>query len=65
MTATSDRGCRMHSTLVLRTPVLTLKTLAAKLRVAPQTGTALLRDLQVNGLVREVTGRRSFQTFAM
>jgi len=43
----------------------TPKALAARLRIAPQTGTALLRALQGRGVVREVTGRGSFSAFAV
>ena len=43
----------------------TPKALAARLKVAPQTGTALLRALQEKGVVREVTGRGSFRAFAI
>ena len=43
----------------------TPKALAARLRIAPQTGTALLRALQGRGVVREVTGRGSFRAFAI
>jgi len=32
--------------------------------IAPQTATALLRDLLAAGLVREVTGRKHFRAFA-
>ena len=49
----------------LRTPALTPKTLAIQLRIAPQTATSLLRTLQTAGIVREVTGRRSFRAFAV
>jgi DNA-binding MarR family transcriptional regulator len=45
--------------------VLTPKALAARLGIAPQTGTALLRELAAKGLVREVTGRGSFRAFAV
>jgi hypothetical protein len=50
---------------LVRTPVLTPKALAVRLRVAPQTATALLRELQDKGVVREVTGRGSFRAFAV
>ena len=50
---------------LLRAPVLTPKALAAQLRIAPQTATALLRTLQAEGVVREVTGRGSFRAFAV
>ena len=39
--------------------MLTPKALSARLKVAPQTGTALLRELRAAGLVREVTGEFS------
>jgi DNA-binding MarR family transcriptional regulator len=35
--------------VLLRVPALTPKALAARLRIAPQTGTALLRALQGRG----------------
>jgi hypothetical protein len=50
---------------LLRAPVLTPKALAGKLGIAPQTGTALLRELAAKRLVREVTGRGSFWAFAV
>jgi hypothetical protein len=50
---------------LLRSPVLTPKALAARLGIAPQTGTALLRELAAKGLIREVTGRGSFRAFAV
>jgi inner membrane protein len=50
---------------LLRVPVLTRKALAVRLRIAPQTATALVRDLRVAGLAREVTGRGSFRAFAI
>ena len=57
--AGGDRRSRLPDALdaLLRTPALTPKALAARLKVAPQTGTALLRALQGRGVVREVTGR--------
>jgi DNA-binding transcriptional regulator YhcF (GntR family) len=45
--------------------VLTPKALAAQLRIVPQTATALLRELQAEGMVREMTGRGSFRAFAV
>ena len=51
--------------VLLRVPALTPKALAARLRMAPKTGTALLRALQGRGVVREVTGRGSFRAFAI
>ncbi len=62
-----DRRSRLPAALdaLLRAPVLTPKALAARLRIAPQTATALLRTLQVKGVVREVTGRGRFRAFAV
>ena len=63
----SDKRSRLPDALdaLLRVPALTPKALAARLKVAPQTGTALLRELQGRGVVREVTGRGSFRAFAI
>jgi Fic family protein len=63
--AKSDRRSRLPDALdvLLRAPVLTPKTLAAQLKIAPQTATALLRGLQAEGVAREVTGRGSFRAF--
>jgi hypothetical protein len=65
--AGGDRRSRLPDALdaLLRVPALTPKALAARLKVAPQTGTALLRVLQGRGVVREVTGRGSFRAFAI
>jgi hypothetical protein len=67
LTAQADRRSRLSDALgaALRTPALTPKALAGKLHVAPQTATALLHALQTAGLLREVTGRRSFRAFAV
>jgi hypothetical protein len=63
----ADKRSRLPDAIdaLLRTPVLTPKALAAKLDIAPQTATALLRDLQGRGVAREVTGRGSFRAFAI
>ena len=63
----TDRRSRLPDALdiLLRTSVLTPKALAARLRIAPQTATALLRDWQSRGVVREVTGRGRFRAFAV
>src|SRR5277367_2316096 len=65
--AGGDKRSRLPDALdaLLRTPALTPKALAARLKVAPQTGTALLRELQGRGVVREVTGRGSFRACAI
>jgi hypothetical protein len=65
--AGGDKRSRLPDALdaLLRAPALTPKALAARLKVAPQTGTALLRALQGRGVVREVTGRGSFRAFAI
>jgi hypothetical protein len=62
--AGTDRRSRLPDALdaLLRAPVLTPKALAARLRIVPQTATALLRTLQAE---REVTGRGSFRAFAV
>ena len=67
LAARSDKRSRLPDALdaLLRAPVLTPKALAAQLRIAPQTATALLRTLQDKGVVREVTGRGSFRAFAV
>ena len=67
LVAGGDKRSRLPDALdaLLRTPALTPKALAARLKVAPQTGTALLRALQGRGVVREVTGRGSFRAFAV
>jgi MarR family len=50
--ARCDKRSRLPDVLeaLLRVPALTPKTLAVRLKVAPQTGTALLRELQARGL---------------
>ena len=65
--AGSDKRSRLPDALdaLLCVPALTPKALATRLKVAPQTGTALLRELQGRGVVREVTGRGSFRAFAI
>jgi hypothetical protein len=62
-----DRRSRLPAALnaVLRSAVLTPKGLAAELAIAPQTATALLRELRAAKLVAEITGRRSFRAFAI
>ena len=65
--AACDRRSRLPAALeaVLCSAVLTPKALAAKLAIAPQTATALLRELRAAKLVTEITGRRSFRAFAV
>jgi Fic family protein len=62
-----DKRSRLPDAIeaLLRTPVLTPKALATQLKVAPQTATALLRELQGRGVAKEVTGRGSFRAFAI
>ena len=66
-----DRGGAYQSTgddapvANLRSAVLTPKGLAAELAIAPQTATALMRELRAAKLVTEITGRRSFRAFAI
>ncbi len=65
--ADCDRRSRLPAALdaVLRSAVLTPKGLAAELAIAPQTATALMRELRAAKLVTEITGRRSFRAFAI
>jgi HTH DNA binding domain len=65
--AATDKRSRLPDALeaLLRAPLLTPKALAAQLRIAPQTATALLRDWQGRGVAREVTGRGRFQAYAV
>jgi Fic family protein len=65
--ARADKRSRLPGAIeaLLRYPALTPNALAAELRIAPQTATALLRELQARGLVREATGRGRFRAFAM
>jgi hypothetical protein len=67
LAAGADRRSRLADAVaaLLAAPALTPKALAARLKVAPQTGTALLRELQANGVARELTGRGSFRAFAL
>jgi hypothetical protein len=67
LAAAADKRSRLPDAVdaLLRAPVLTPKALAARLGIASQTGTALLRALAAKGLVREVTGRGSFRAFAV
>jgi DNA-binding IclR family transcriptional regulator len=50
---------------VLAAPVLTPKTLAWQLALSPQAATRLLTTLAEAGVVREITGRKSFRAFAV
>src|SRR5262249_21932212 len=54
-----DRRSRLPEAFdcLLRCPALTPKALAAKLAIAPQTATAMLRELRGRGVVKEITGR--------
>jgi hypothetical protein len=65
--AKCDRRSRLPAALnaVLRSAVLTPKGLAVQLAIAPQTATALMRELRDAKLVTEITGRRSFRAFAI
>jgi hypothetical protein len=67
LTARCDRRSRLPDAIdeLLRVPALTPKALAARLSIAPQTATALLRTLAASGLVGEITGRGSFRAFAI
>jgi len=51
----AGRSPSLTSSLKAPAPAPSPKALAAWLNIAPQTGTALLRELQEKGVVREVT----------
>lgn len=61
-----DRRSRLPGALdaALLTPALTPTLLVHQLGIAPQTATALLRDLLAADVVHEVTGRKHFRAFA-
>jgi hypothetical protein len=67
LTVRADQRSRLPDAIesLLRHPALTPNALAAELRIARQTATALLRELQAKSLVREVTGRGRFRAFAI
>jgi hypothetical protein len=67
LTTRCDRRSRLPDAVgeLLRVPALTPKALAARLSIAPQTATSLLRSLAAAGLVGEITGRGSFRAFAV
>jgi predicted ArsR family transcriptional regulator len=48
---------------VLRTPVVTARSLAEALSVTPQAALGLLRQLTAAGVVREATGRAAWRAF--
>ena len=50
---------------LLRTPVVTVTSLAATLKVTPQAALGLLRQLAAQGFVREATGRSSWRAFVL
>ncbi len=60
--AGAGRRLRLPDTMeaLLRATVVTPKALASRLKIAPQTATALLRELQGGGVAREVAGRGRF-----
>jgi hypothetical protein len=61
-----DRRSRLPDAqdTTLRSPVLTPKALVEQLDIPPQPTIALLGDLRTVGLLREVTGWRSFRAFS-
>jgi hypothetical protein len=67
LAARADKRSRLPHVIdaLLRAPVLTPIALAAALKMAPQTATTSLRDLQARGVVREVTGRGRFRAYAI
>ena len=48
---------------MLRTPVVTARSLAEALSVTPQAALGLLRQLTAAGVVREATGRAAWRAF--
>jgi hypothetical protein len=64
--ADRDRRSRLPAALeaVLAVPALTPKALAGQLAISQQAATRLLVTLADAGIVREVTGRKSFRAFA-
>jgi hypothetical protein len=62
--STVGQGCPMRSRRCCA-PVLAPKALAARLKVTPQTATAVLRELQRKGVVSEVTGRGEVRALAI
>jgi hypothetical protein len=67
LTADLDVRSRLPDALeaALRTPALTPRRLAQRLRVTPQAATRLLATLADTGIVAEITGRKSFRAFAV
>lgn len=51
--------------LALRSPVLTARGLADRLRISPQAALALLKQLVAAGVLREATGRASWRAFVV
>jgi hypothetical protein len=67
LAAGQDRRSRLPAAiaLLLRHPALTAAALARQLAITPQAALRLLDGLRAAGLVGEVTGRKSFQAFAI
>src|SRR3954447_20280620 len=65
--AGEDKRSRLPATvdLLLRHPALTAPALARRLDITPQASLRLFARLEQAGLVREVTGRKSFRAFAL
>lgn len=53
------------ATLALRSPVLTARGLADRLRISPQAALALLKQLVAASVLREATGRASWRAFVV
>jgi HTH DNA binding domain len=66
LSAGRDRRARLPDALtaVLATPALTPAALARQLAISAQAASRLLASLASAGVVREVTGRKSFRAFA-
>jgi HTH DNA binding domain len=50
---------------VLRTPIVTARSLATMLHITPQAALGLLRQLTAAGIVQEATGRQSWRAFTL
>jgi hypothetical protein len=61
------KGSRLPEALdaVIRTPIVTVRSLAEILRVTPRAAHGLLDQLVAGGFVREATGRASWRAFSL
>ena len=67
LAAGQDKRSRLRQAvgLLLRHPALTAAALARHLAVTPQAALRILDRLEAAGLAAEITGRKSFQAFAI